>query len=165
MALIELVIYTAIIGFLLLAMVSFILNAVQLRTKGKAAEEIAYNARVIQDRLQDAARHATAVQVASSVFDVDPGVLSFAMAAAQEDPTVFSLDADDGAFHVSIDGVGAALTTDRVSVENLVFTDVTGPNDAGLVRVNFTLMMENGVSPYFSYEESFQTTLRLSITP
>lgn len=166
MSFIELIIYTAIVGFLLLAVVSFVLNAVQLRAKGHALAQIEYNGRLIETRLTDAARHATGLNVGASVFGTDPGTLSLTMADAAEDPLVFSLSADNGAFQVSTDdAAAAALTTPDVSVSELIFTNLTGADDAGLVRVAFTLTRLDASSPYHTYAESFQTTLRIPVSP
>ena len=87
------------------------------------------------------------------------------MVDALVDPTVFSLTGNDGQFQMSeAGGNNVLLTTDNVQVTNLVFTNLTGVDDTGIIQVQFTLEEVNTPgSAYFDYEQTFQTTLRIPL--
>lgn len=161
----ETILYIAISSILLVAMISFGLRIVQSRAKARVISAVAFNAGLIQDRLIETARHAEGVNTGASTFGTDPGVLSLDMVDAGEDPTVFSLDADDGVFQINVASGGeVALTSSEISVTNLVFTDLTSSQDVGVVRVEFTLVGGDvAADPQNHYEESFQTTIRIPL--
>lgn len=161
----ELIIYIGIISLVLTSMSIFVMNMIRIRGKQIAAGEVAYNAWLIEERLSEAARHSQGINTGSSTFGSDPGVLSFDMVDVADNPTIFSLSADDEDFQVSIGGASnTTITTDRVGVTNLTFTDLTSGSDLGIILVNFSVSYSNDSgTPYFNYEESFQTTLRVPL--
>ena len=162
---IELLLYIGIVGVIMVTAASFLMNLLTSRAKVTASSEVLSNARLIQDRLHDAARHAQGINTGSSTFGSDPGALSFNMVSAGVDPTVFSLTTNDGQFQVS-EGSGGNVTVSAtdVQVTNLVFTNLTSTQDTGIIQVQFTLTAVNASgSSQFDYEESFQTTLRIPL--
>lgn len=163
--LVELVVYVAIVAIVLLAFSTFAIRLARSHVKAEIVGEVGYNAALIETRINDAMRHAELINTGASVFGSDPGTLSLDMADAAVDPTVFSLDADDGTFQVSVDGGAAApITTEGVLITNLTFTDLTSDEDVGVVLVEYTVQANNPSSdPLFSYEESFQTTARIPL--
>lgn len=164
-SLVELVIYTAIIGTIMFVMASFLLNLLQVRTKTLAISEVVAAGQAIQHRLEQATTHAESIDVGSSTFDLDPGVLSLNMVDASVDPTVFSLTSDDGEFQISeAGGTNQTLTSARTEVTNFVVTNLTSSSDVGIIQVQFTVgAVNNGTDKLFSYEEDFQTTLRIPL--
>ncbi len=162
--LIEIVMYVLIVGLIMGTLGSFVGTMLQTRAKTLASSDVITTARQIQDALGRAARHAQTVNVGASTFGTDPGVLSFSMVDAAIDPTVFSLTSDDGQFQVSEAGGGTTVTSDDVRVTNLVFVNLTGAQDAGIIQVQFTLEAANDSgSAYFDYAQTFQTTLRIPL--
>jgi len=121
--LVELLIYIAVVAIIFLAMVSFILTMSESKAKRTVMSEVASSARIIQERLMDAGRHAQTINVGASTFDVDPGVLSLDMVNVFEDPMVFSLTGDNGQFQVSTAGGEAIpLTNTTVAITHLLFS-------------------------------------------
>ncbi|MDA0207839.1 MAG: hypothetical protein O3B64_00310 [bacterium] len=162
--LVEMILYVAIVSSVLIATTQYVVTLTRNRAKSEVLAEVAYNAAIIQAKLSYAARHAASITVGSSTFDVDPGVLRFAMVDSGEDPTVFSLTEDDGSLQIGINGVTTQLTTGRVRVTNLVFTNLTSADDAGIVLVEYTLEAINSSnSPFFDYVEEFQTAIRIPL--
>lgn len=163
--LIETIIYIAVIGLIMGTLGLFMNTLLQARAKTQASSEVIAVARVIQDQLSLAARHAEGINVGSSTFGTDPGALSLDMVDVATDPTVFSLTAADGQFQKTQAGGGAMiLTSDRVNVDSLIFNNLTGADDAGIIQVQFTLKAVNtSGSAYFDYEQAFQTTLRIPL--
>lgn len=160
----ELVIYIAIVGMIMTTVASFLMSLLTSRVKVTASSEVLSNARLIQDRLHDAARHAEGINTGSSTFGSDPGVLSLDMVAGSVDPTSFSLTTDDGQFQLNEGAGNVFVSSDDIEVTNLVFTNLTSADDTGIILVQFTLRtVNNSKSSRFDYEESFQTTLRIPL--
>jgi len=163
--LIELLIYITIVGVIMVTVVSFMMNLLTSRSKVSAVSEVLANARLMQDRLNDAARHAEGINVGSSTFGTDPGVLSLNMADTGVDPTVFSLTSDDGQFQINEAGGGNVLVSSNdVKITNLVFSNLTTVEDIGIIQVKFTVTAVNpSDSDLFDYAENFQTSLRIPL--
>lgn len=99
--LVETIIYLAVIGTVVVAMISFALDLLNIRTETHTVSEVGHNAFVIQERLTEAARHAEGVNTGNSTFDTDPGVLELDMIETARDPMVFELDQNDGTLQVT----------------------------------------------------------------
>ena len=163
--LIETILYILIIGMILSTLGLFLNHLLQARAKTLASSDLITAARTIQDVLGHAARAAEWINTSTSTFGSDPGILSLNMFEVGVDPTVFSLTGADGQLQVSEAGGGnILLTTDEVAITNLVFTNLTGDDDTGIIQVQFTLEAVNtSGSAYFDYEQSFETTLRIPL--
>ncbi|MFH1632228.1 MAG: type II secretion system protein [bacterium] len=163
--LVETLVYIGLIAIIIASVAVFLTKLGQVRIKTLVISEVEMNARLVFDRLVEAARHAEAINIGASTFDSDPGVISFDMVDAGEDPTIFSLTADNGNFQVNIAGAGnTPITTDSVSISNLVFTNLTSSEDLGIIQVSYTVETLNTTDdPYFDYAETFQTTLRIPL--
>jgi type II secretory pathway pseudopilin PulG len=163
--LVELVVYITIVGVIMVTMVSFMMNLITSRSKISAVSEVLANARLIQDRLNDAARHAEGINVGGSTFGVDPGVLSLNMVDVGVDPTVFSLTSDDGQFQINeADGGNVLVSSNDVKITNLVFSNLTTVEDIGIIQVKFTVTSINpSDSDLFDYAENFQTAIRIPL--
>lgn len=163
----EMLIALAIMGMILVTISSFALKLLHAQARAEVASEITSQARFVIDRLTDAARHAEALNSGASTFDADPGVLSLDMQDDTLDPVVFSLTEDDGQLQIS-EAAGAAqlLTSNDVSMTNLVFHNLTSASDVGVIQMEFTLRSINtSAARAFTYEESFETTIRIPLTP
>jgi len=161
-SLIELIIYIAVLAIILLGMMSFSIDLLELRSKNIVASEIEAQGRLILEHLETVARHSEGVNTGSSTFGTDPGVLSLDVVAAIDDPTVFSLSADDGTFQMKKGSEDTAqLTSSSVFVSELVFTDLTSVEELGIIQVNFTLQYVNEENArFFEFIQPFQATLR-----
>jgi prepilin-type N-terminal cleavage/methylation domain-containing protein len=163
--LVEVMVYVAIIALMMTTLVLFSINLIQVRAKQRVIHNVEANAARIFERLADAARHAEGINTGASTFNSDPGTLSVNIVSAGVDPTIFSLTADDGVFQANEGGAGnVAITTDDVAITNLVFTNLTSVTDIGIIKVEFTVAaVNNSGNPLYSYEESFQTAIRIPL--
>ncbi len=161
----ETILYISIIGIILAIMSSFVLNLMNARMKVQASSEVVHAARLFEDRLSDAVRHAKSINVSSSIFGIDPGILSLQMIDVTKDPTVFRLDVDNGKIEVS-EGGGSFqfLTTAKLSTSNLVFTNLTTAKDKGVIQVLFTFSTLNPSNvPFYYFTKSFQSSYRIPL--
>jgi len=161
--LIELLIYIAIIGGVISVFVIFGLSVNELSSKNYVVQEVHANARMALDLISQKIRAANEVNIGSSVFDSDPGVLSLSMASSAINPTVISLGQDNGVIQItsgSSDPV--SITSDEVNVTNLVFTNLTGTGDIENIRVEITLEYNNPSGDVvYEYSQSLQTSVSL----
>lgn len=163
--LVEMILYLFIVGVILSVLALFLLQLLNARTKTYAISEVLSSAHLIEERLSEAVRHASSVEVADSVFQSDPGVLSLNMVNADRTPLVFSLTQDNGQFQLSEGGNNpVVLSPEQIEITNLVFTNLTTQDDTGMIRVEFTVKISSdSATKAFAYEQSFQTALRIPL--
>jgi type II secretory pathway pseudopilin PulG len=165
-SLLETVLYVFLMASILSVLAFFLLQLTTARTKTRTISEVLIAGELIEQRLSEAVRHAQALRIGSSVFGTDPGVLSLDMVDALRDPINFSLTVDNGQFQVSEGTGGAAvpLTSSNLQITNLVFTNLTGAADVGIIQVQFTVQATSSSgSRAFTYDQAFQTTLRIPL--
>ncbi len=161
--LIETLIYITIIGGVMLAFVSFALHISDSRNKTYVVQEVQANARVALDLISQKIEAANGVNLDSSTFALDPGVLSLSMASISLNPTVIDLSVDDGVLQINQGTSGAIpITSDEVRVTNLVFTNLTGGASKENIGVALTVEFNNFDGDVeFSYDQSLQTAVSL----
>lgn len=157
--------YIALIGFILASLSSFVMQLMNARMKVQAESEVLHSARLFEERLSDAVRHAKSINVGSSAFGSDPGILSLQMIDPLKDPTIFKLDQDNGKIEVSEHGGAYVfLTTAKISTTNFTFNNLTTTKDKGVVQVKFDLSTVNASNvPFYNYAKSFQSSFRIPL--
>lgn len=138
--LIETLIYIAIIGLLAGGLISFTLSIIGTRAKAYVAQEVHSNMRSAVDTISQKIRASTGVNTGASTFDADPGILSLVMADAALDPTIISLNHDNGSLQIK-EGAAAPLfiTANAVNITNLVFTNMTGASPRENIKFTITI--------------------------
>lgn len=159
--LIETLIYIAVVGMTVTSLVLFTVSLSNSRTKTYVVQEVHANTRVALDTMERTIRNAESVEVASSTFGVDPGVLVLRMADPLKDPTVIQLDADDGALIISEgEGDAVSLTSSQAVVQNLVFTNLTASSSREHIRIEMTMGFKNlGDRVEYTYTQDVQTAV------
>ncbi len=141
--LIEIIVYIAILGALIVVAVNTILTihsslgAIRLTRLYSSTEALA------MERTIRVIRDAQSVDVAASTFDVSPGVLSL---VGSEDPAVTRLLSLSGGALQLKDGAAPdqALTPPGVVVTSLIFRHITGGSVSEAVKVEMTLSASSG---------------------
>ena len=159
--LIEVIVYMAIVGVMVGGLVSFAISITQAGSKARATEEVHANTRVALDIIGQKIRGSTGVNIGSSSFGSDPGVLSLTMADALKNPTIISLDQDNGTLQIQ-EGVNppVPITSGSVYVSRLAFTNTTGGANHENVQVEI-IVDYNGGAPGtgFIYSQSAHTAV------
>ncbi|MFH1946860.1 MAG: GxxExxY protein [Candidatus Magasanikbacteria bacterium] len=160
--LIETLIYIAIIGGVMATFISFGLGISQNRNKVYAKQEVQANARIALDIISQKIKMADGINIASSTFDADPGVLSLSMANSSLNPTVLQLNQDDGILQIT-QGAGDPIfiTSDKVKITNLVFTNLGGENERGNIKIDMTVEYDSDGDVSFSSSQSLTTAVSL----
>ena len=128
--LIEVLAYIAVLAMIILAVSSFLLWAVRSNTKTKVTRETLDNIRETMEIITYEIKEAENIYTPTSVFDSHPGQLSLKTAKylpVGEDTTYIDFYVSDG--HVCLKKESQnpiVLTSDRVRVTNLVFSQIAG---------------------------------------
>ncbi len=159
--LIETIIYVAVIGGVLASFVVFSMSISNSRNKTYVVQEVQANARTAMNLITQKIRTANGVNISSSTFDTDPGILSLSMNSSTTNPTIISLTQDDGLLQIKEgeDGVLSAVSN-QVKVTNLVFTNLTASSTKENIGINLTVEY-NSDSVEFTHAQSLQTTASL----
>jgi prepilin-type N-terminal cleavage/methylation domain-containing protein len=161
--LIETLIYIALIGVVLSGFIVFSFSIGDARNKTYVVQEVQANARVALNLITQKILAANGVNAGSSTFGSDPGVLSLSMSEAGNNPTVISLNANDGQLQIKEGSADAVvITSDEVKVMNLVFTNLSGTNEKENIKVELTIDFNNqGTDIDFDYTQSWETALNI----
>lgn len=161
--LVETLIYIAIFAATITSLVSFSILISDANIKNYVVEEVQTNGRSAMDLIGQKIRAATDVNAGSSVFGSDPGVLSLAMADGAKNPTIIDLSQNDGILRIK-EGAGSAIaiTSSKIKITNLVFTDLSTGSSKKNIRVQLTAEFNNlGSDIKYNYSQSFQTAVSL----
>lgn len=156
---VEMLIYVAIIGGILTSFVSFALAISNSRNKTYVIQEVQANTREALGIMTQKIRSASGINTNVSTFDVDPGYLFLIMSDVSLNPTIISLNNDNGVIEIK-EGLSASTTimADEVRVTNLLFTNLTDGNREN-IRINITAEYDNpNNDPNFAYSQSLQTS-------
>ena len=157
---IETLIYIAIIGAVLTAFVNFILAVSASRNKSYTEQEVNANLRTALSVISHKIKSASGVNLGASIFGLNPGVLSLVMTSSTLNPTIISVVSSTGRLQIT-EGAGAAqyLTSERVRVSNLLFTNLTGDSTQSNIGVDFTIIYASSPDSNYSFTKSWQTTV------
>lgn len=160
-SLMETIIYIAIVGFIVTSLVAFGISVSNSRNKTYVMQEVQANTRVALGIISEKIRASTGVNVSGSVFNTDPGILSLEIPAASKNPTVIDLNTNDGVLRIT-EGVlvPVSVTSDKVKVTDLIFTNLTQSGDRENIKVSLTLEYNDRDSGNnFDYTQSIETVV------
>lgn len=157
--LVETLIYIAIVGLVIGALVQFSLTISQSRNKTFITQEVQSNVQQLIQEISYAVQSAAKVNTTTSVFALHPGVLSLQMSNPLENPTIITVDQNSGALVIKKGELPTStLTTNQVIVQSLEFMYMqAGESDS--VHVQATVASKNNDSQDVSYEQSIQTSI------
>lgn len=160
--LIETLIYIAIIGGVVAAFVSFSISITNSRNKTYVVQEVQANTRVALDLITQKIQSASGINIVSSTFDTDPGILSLSMTSSTLNPTIIGLSANDGLLEIKQGNTASTtIISDEVFVSNLIFTNLTASSTRENIRVNMTINFVSSTDVEFNYDQSIQTSVSL----
>jgi len=161
--LIETLIYIAIIGGILASFVTYSITISNSRNKTYAVQEVQANLRIALQLISQQIRSANGVNVSSSIFAIDPGVLSLSMSSSTINPTVINLNQDDGVLQiVQGNDEPVYIISSKVKATNLVFTNLTASGTRENIGIDLTVNYDNSDSDInYSYSQTMQTSVSL----
>ncbi len=156
---IETIIYIAIIGAIVIAFVGFALSVSSSKNKNYAAQEVQANLRFAMDLITQKIKKSAGVNISSSTFDIDPGVLSLEMVEVSENPTIFDLNADDGLLKIT-QGTSSPifLVSNEIKITNLIFNNLTASSSKENIKIQVTAEFNDEESKGYEHIQSLQTS-------
>lgn len=150
---IELVLYLALAGVVGVVVFSLLSSLQQGRAKYQTITEVEQDGARLAQHIGQTIRNADVIT--NPAAGVSASGLTLDMYDAPVDPTVYSLA--NGVVSVSESGQAAvALSSSRVTVSGLSFTNLSAPNTPGIIRFQFTVAHRNtGNRNQYEYSQAF----------
>jgi len=160
--LVETLVYISLVGGAMISFINFTISISNSRNKVYVEQEVQANARMALNLISQTIKSAASVNVASSTFSVDPGVLSLSMNEAAGNPIIINLTEDDGLLQIK-KGVSPEIliTGDEIKITNLVFTDLTASSTKENIKIEITLEYMEDESVFYKYSTDLQTSVSL----
>lgn len=159
--LIEVIIYTAIIGLVLTSIISLTLSFTFVKNKSYAIQEVNNSLRLGLDLMSQKIKSAQDVNLVDSIFNSDPGTLSLAMADADKNPTIINLNQDDGVLQIKEGAFDPVyITGNKIKITNLTFSSATASSSKESIVIMLTASYQ-GDSKDFFYTQSGQTAVNV----
>lgn len=156
--LLEVIIAIGLMSSIVFASVVFFGAVLAGRAKSFATQEVHDATRIASALITKRIRAASSVVSASSTFGISPGILTLAMSDPALDPTVISISSDSLLQITEGTSPSAQVTSNRVSVSNLIFTQEAYPGSSGGITIDMTIAYRNpGADPQYSYSQRYQT--------
>lgn len=152
--LIELVIYIALLGIIVLSVGEVLLFVRKVEVKQQVVSEVEHQGYFAAETMSSALRNSASIT--SPTLGASGASLTLATSSGGTNPTVFDLSA--GALRASYAGAAAqALTSPKVTASGLTFTNLGRASTSGVVRGQFTLTyVVTGTNKYeYSYAKTF----------
>lgn len=155
--LIELLLYVAIIGVLLGAVVGFLGTVTEARVKNQTISEVDEQGAAAMNYITQTIRNASSIS-APAAGGVASTSLTLVVPTASLSPTIISLS---GATLQVKEGAAAAipLTNSKVQISNIAFKNLSRSGTSGIVQASFTISRINPTNRNtFDYEKTFTSS-------
>ncbi len=148
--LIEIIVYIVILALISLAILVFINQLLGVNETTRRTRESVDNARRIIDTIAQEVRHADSVYTPTSSFGVSPGQVSLETSRdvpTDEDSTYVDFYVDNNGVYIKRESQTAQLlTSEKVKVTNLTFTNLNGSTSRPAVRISVTVEYNSPIS-------------------
>jgi len=160
--LVETLIYIAIVGGIMVTFISFSLNISGAHEKVYTSQEVQANARIALDLITKKIQSASSVSTTASVFGANPGILYLVMSSSTLNPTIISMSSNTSSLQIK-EGVSSTttVTSNVVSVTNLVFNNWSASSTRENIGVNLTVSYVTSTHPEYQSSQSLQTSVSL----
>ncbi|MEI7890841.1 MAG: type II secretion system protein [bacterium] len=133
-SLIETLLYVAIMGIFVAAMVSFVMTNKKVSKRNEVVSEVEFNAQSIVEIISQATRNAKSIN--TPTLQSSAQQLSLVTDVASENPTIISLSAGKITIKRG-NGVAVALNTDKIVISNLIFNNFGNVGTLGSINFQF----------------------------
>jgi type II secretory pathway component PulJ len=142
--LIEMIVYVVVLASVFVLVVNTLLVVTRSYSSVKITNDLNNSSLIFFDRVIREIRRAESIDLAQSVFGSSPGRLVLNTTDSLDDPLVLDFYVDNGNLKLDKDAVlSGSLTSDTVTITNLVFTDTSTTTSAS-VKIELTLEATNG---------------------
>lgn len=156
--LVEVLLYIAIVSFVVGVISTFFFLLLEVRVKNRAVAEVDQQGQYVMRALESISREATAIT--SPTAGSSSASITFTMPNAGEDPA--ALDINSGRIRLQEGANSYFLTSNELVASAISVENLTQTNGTGTARVIFTLASTSSTGRYeYEYSQTFIT----SITP
>ena len=134
--LLELLIYIAILAITTTLIIALIFNLIQAKEKNQVLSEVQENIRFSLEKISQAVRNAKAINEANG------SILNLSTFDPATDPTIFSLTPAETIQMKENGGPERELTTNKVRVSSLIFSEIDGPDPTKPPTVSIEITLE-----------------------
>ena len=154
--LVEILIYSLLLGMIVTGFVSFALAISRVNNKNLSIIAVNSGARSVITEMNRSIRQADAVTVPAK------GNSGSNLALSLPNGEQVNYYSDNGILYRQNNGGSPlAVIDNRTSLDNISFYNLSGPGEADNIKVEFTLHSTPGAGPEFNYQKSFQTAIGL----
>ena len=156
-SLIEMIIYIAILGVVMVTIVSFMSVIMNTKAKAQAISEVEQQGLQLMQTIDQTVHNATAIN-SPTVGNSSGLTLSLALADEAVNPTLFTLS---GTTLQMKEGAGSYidLNSSKVKVTNISFTNISRTSTRGIIKIQFTLAYNNSSNTTnFNYSKTFYSS-------
>ena len=158
---VETLIYVLLISGMMVTFINFVISIRDIRNKVHVEQEVQSDARRAINLISMTIKSAKLINVASSTFSINPGVLSLSMNEPTENPTIIDLDSNNILQIKKGNNLAIPMIGNNLKVSNLVFTDLTGDNLRGNVKIEITVEYVSKNFLYYQYSTDLETAISL----
>lgn len=139
-SLVETVLYMALFVTLSTVLISSLFGMTRAYTQARVNNDLLDSAHVSMERMTREIRGATSLDTGVSVFATNPGILKLNTTDASLTPKTVQFAVASGVLELtdSTDGTPTALTGSKISVDSLIFRNIT-TTEGSAVRIEMTL--------------------------
>lgn len=159
--LVELIIYVAIIGFVLISFVYFALGLTASERKNYSVAETQANARAALQEIGWRIKGALSVNTSTSVFNSDNGILSLSVNDVSKNPTIIKISPIDNSLIILEGSSTTTITTSKVMVDKLFFYDFTSGTPRSNIQVDLKVKFNSSDSQEYTYTQSLSGVFNL----
>ncbi len=147
--LIESVVYIGILSLVSLVAVVFVSQILNITEGARRTRESVDNAHRVMEVITQEIRHAKSVYPSTSSFDISTGQLSLETTRdvpTGENTTFVDFYLDNNGVYIKREGqTQALLTSQKVKITNLTFSDLNGSNGRDAIRISVTAEYNSAV--------------------
>lgn len=158
--LIEIIFYFAIIGFILLAAMTFAIQVTNLSKQSENIDELQASIDFVSQQITIKSQEALSINDAGSTFDNDIGALSLNVPATENSPTTFYLQNEE----IYIQEGSASpvkITSDSIKCTQLRFQKISYPKAADQIIIDATFEPVGTDIANLQHTLSFHTSVSL----
>ena len=152
--LVEIVLYIGLVGIILLALSSFFTILIETRIRNQVISEIYEQGSQITQIISLSIRNSTSI-VSPTTGNTSTTTLSLNEPTRIKSPTIFTISSST--LNIT-EGVSSSilLTSNKVKISNMSFSNVSLPSTVGSIKFKFTLIYINPDNKQiFNYSETF----------
>jgi len=155
--LVEMIVYIAIIGIVLVSFINFIISIMNAQAKTYSVQEVQSNGRMVLSLI------VPRIRMADDVTSPTEGNFANTLVLNMPNPNPDLIFTVSSGVLTMAEGVGTpvAVTSNKVNVSNLTFTNLSQPGRRDNIKIELTIEYNNTEDVEYQYDQSWRTSVSL----